>query len=105
MTALDEQSPTPEGVATPSIPSADPFKNHLIALLSIYELAPFPGGPIPKYEGPSDWQTETILRSLSAVARRMLAAEAVATEYKQARSQLVRSRFIFIFNFANFLVH
>jgi osomolarity two-component system sensor histidine kinase NIK1 len=53
----------------------DPFRAHLVALLSIYELGPFPGTPIPRYEGPTDWQTETILKSLSAMARRMCSAE------------------------------
>ncbi|KAF8151385.1 hypothetical protein B0H34DRAFT_614986, partial [Crassisporium funariophilum] len=52
-----------------------PFRSHLVALLSIYELGPFPGAPIPRYEGPADWQTETILRSLAVVSRRMWAAE------------------------------
>lgn len=58
----------------PSAPM-DPFRAHLVALLSIYELGPFPGAPIPRYEGPTDWQTETILKSLGAVARRMCSAE------------------------------
>ncbi|KAF8800733.1 hypothetical protein BYT27DRAFT_7049367, partial [Phlegmacium glaucopus] len=59
---------------SPSAPM-DPFRAHLVALLSIYELGPFPGTPIPRYEGPTDWQTETILKSLGAVARRMCFAE------------------------------
>jgi osomolarity two-component system, sensor histidine kinase NIK1 len=41
----------------------NPFRTHLVALLSIYELGPFPGTPIPRYEGPSDWQTEAILKT------------------------------------------
>ncbi|KAF9481492.1 histidine kinase [Pholiota conissans] len=89
MTSLDEQPPPQEGPVPPAkIPSSDAFKSHLVALLSIYELGPFPGAPIPKYEGPSDWQTETILRSLGAVAQRMWAAEAVVTDFKKARNQL-----------------
>ncbi|KAI0072318.1 hypothetical protein K474DRAFT_1557475, partial [Panus rudis PR-1116 ss-1] len=51
-----------------------PFLSHLIALLSVYELGPF-STSIPKYEGPSDWQTQSILRSLDAMARRMYSAE------------------------------
>ncbi|KAF9524791.1 hypothetical protein CPB83DRAFT_745499, partial [Crepidotus variabilis] len=54
-----------------------PFKSHLVALLSIYELGPLPGAPIPRYEGPEDWQTETILRSLKGLARRVWDAEEV----------------------------
>jgi hypothetical protein len=75
--------------APPVAEVLDPFKSHLVALLSIYELGPFPGAPIPRYEGPTDWQTETILRSLAAVAQRMWRAEAVVSEFKDARSQLV----------------
>lgn len=53
----------------------DPLRAHLVALLSIYEVGPFPGTPIPRYEGPSDWQTESILKSFAAMARRMCSAE------------------------------
>lgn len=52
----------------------DPFLSHLIALLSTYELCPM-STPPPRYDGPSDWQTDSILRSLAAVARRMYTAE------------------------------
>lgn len=52
----------------------DPFLSHLIAVLSIYELGPFPA-PLPRYDGPSDWQTDSILRSLSALTRRIYTAE------------------------------
>ncbi|KAI0071451.1 hypothetical protein K474DRAFT_1606917, partial [Panus rudis PR-1116 ss-1] len=51
-----------------------PFISHLIALLSVYELGPS-STPVPKYEGPSDWQTQSILRSLGAMAQRMYTAE------------------------------
>ncbi|KAK0207937.1 hypothetical protein DFS33DRAFT_1225464, partial [Desarmillaria ectypa] len=52
----------------------DPFRSHLIALLSAYALGP---GclPLPKYTGPSDWQTDSILRTLSDFAGRMYRAE------------------------------
>jgi len=81
-----------DGTAAPEplVTTVDPFKSHLVALLSIYELGPFPGAPIPRYEGPSDWQTETILRSLSAFARRMWSAEEVAVSYKPVNGQEVR---------------
>ena len=44
----------------------DPFKSHLVALLSIYKLGPFPGTPIPCYEfeGPTDWQLNLFLNCL-----------------------------------------
>ena len=57
-----------------NLPFEHPFVSHLIALLSVYELGPS-STPVPKYEGPSDWQTQTILRSLGAIARRMYTAE------------------------------
>jgi len=79
--AIDEQEVPPV--------STDAFKTHLVALLSIYELGPHASAPIPRYEGPTDWQTENILRSLSAIARRMWSAEAVVSEFNGARSQLV----------------
>ncbi|KAG7442615.1 uncharacterized protein BT62DRAFT_872322, partial [Guyanagaster necrorhizus] len=52
----------------------DPFRAHLIALLSIYALGA-PSAPVPMYDGPSDWGTSAILRSLEDFANRMYAAE------------------------------
>ncbi|OCH92002.1 hypothetical protein OBBRIDRAFT_699861, partial [Obba rivulosa] len=64
-----------------------PFLSHLVALLSIYELGPGPlATPIPRYHGPSDWQTDTILRSLSAITRRMYTAEEELGAIKAAQS-------------------
>ncbi|KAJ2913125.1 hypothetical protein MD484_g7293, partial [Candolleomyces efflorescens] len=63
---------------TTSSPSAqDPFNSHLIALLSIYELGPYPGAtvPVPRYNGACSWETEEILRSLGSIAKRMWVAE------------------------------
>jgi len=61
----------------------DPFKAHLVALLSIYELGPFPGTPIPRYEGPTDWQTESILKSFGLMARRMCSAEETVSDLRK----------------------
>lgn len=58
-----------------------PFLSHLIALLSAYELCP-PSTPPPRYDGPIDWQTDTIIRSLGAVARRMYTAEETVASIK-----------------------
>ncbi|KAG2346228.1 hypothetical protein BDR05DRAFT_851907, partial [Suillus weaverae] len=58
-----------------------PFLSHLIALLSAYELCPM-STPPPRYDGPADWQTDTILRSLGAVARRMYTAEETLASIK-----------------------
>lgn len=55
-------------------PAHDAFLSHLIVLLSTYELCPS-STPPPRYDGPGDWQTDSILRSLGAVARRMYTAE------------------------------
>ncbi|KAG7450831.1 uncharacterized protein BT62DRAFT_928111 [Guyanagaster necrorhizus] len=64
----------------------DPFRSHLIALLSAYALGP--GSlSLPKYAGPSDWQTDSILRTLSDLAARMYRAEkalwSLGTDSKQ----------------------
>ncbi|KAI9566571.1 hypothetical protein HD554DRAFT_1096674 [Boletus coccyginus] len=63
----------------------DPFLTHLIVLLSTYELCPM-STPPPRYDGPSDWQTDSILRSLSAVARRMYTAEDTLASLKASES-------------------
>jgi hypothetical protein len=55
----------------------------LVTLLSIYELGPFPGTPIPLYEGPTDWQTESILKSFGALARRMCSAEKTVSDLRK----------------------
>lgn len=77
-------------VATISPPS-DPFQSHLVALLSLYELQPYPHAlPIPRYDGPTDWQTDSILRSLGVIARRMYAAEeSLALSNKHAAATAV----------------
>ena len=92
MTAVDP--------AQPSISS--PFLSHLIALLSIYELGPN-SAPPPRYDGPSDWQTDTIERSLAAVAKRMYAAEehlgrvlALQKDKQSVSSQCVLSAVFFL---------
>lgn len=51
-----------------------PFFSHLVAVLSVYELGPT-STPLPRYDGPRDWQTDAIERSLANVARRMHTAE------------------------------
>ncbi|KAG6379634.1 hypothetical protein JVT61DRAFT_10152 [Boletus reticuloceps] len=63
----------------------DPFLSHLIALLSAYELCPM-STPPPRYGGPGDWQTDSILRSLSAIARRMYTAEDTLDSLKASES-------------------
>ena len=67
--------------------SMDRFITHLVDLLSIYQLGPFPGMPIPLYEGPTDLQTDSILKSLAAMAHRMYTAEETLGDL---RKQLVR---------------
>ena len=66
--------------------SQHPFFTHLVALLSVYELGPSLPTPIPKYDGPTDWQIESILRSLGAMARRMYTAEEALSSIRDAES-------------------
>jgi osomolarity two-component system sensor histidine kinase NIK1 len=60
---------------------SDPFLAHLVLVLSIYELGPFPA-PVPRYDGPSTWQTDNILRALKTMARRMYTAEETLASIK-----------------------
>ncbi len=66
--------------------SQHPFFTHLVALLSVYELGPSLPTPIPKYDAPTDWQIESILRSLGAMARRMYTAEEALSSIRDAES-------------------
>ncbi|KAJ7279447.1 hypothetical protein C8J57DRAFT_1712509 [Mycena rebaudengoi] len=56
------------GTLFPPSPPPDPFRDHLVALLSLHD-AP-PSTPIPRYAGPRDWQTDSILRAIDALMRR-----------------------------------
>ncbi|KAJ7101453.1 hypothetical protein B0H15DRAFT_936561 [Mycena belliarum] len=47
---------------------ADPFKDHLLAVLSLYD-AP-KAAPMPRYQGPADWQTDAILRAVDRLMGR-----------------------------------
>ena len=58
----------------PEMDSVHPFLAHLVLILSIYDRSPSPSS-IPTYNGPSTEQTDIILRALTAMARRMYAAE------------------------------
>ncbi|KAH9940081.1 uncharacterized protein BXZ73DRAFT_43034, partial [Epithele typhae] len=71
-------------MASPTHNPQHPFFTHLVALLSVYELGPSLPTPIPKYDGPSDWQIESILRSLGAMARRMHTAEEALSAFREA---------------------
>ncbi|ESK85322.1 protein-histidine kinase [Moniliophthora roreri MCA 2997] len=60
---------SPSSITTPSSSTAvvEPFLDHLTRLLSLYEtgvVASHNALPIPKYTGPTDWRTDSILRSL-----------------------------------------
>lgn len=55
-----------------------PFVSYLVALLSIYELESNPNAPtipLPSYEGPRDFKTDIIERSLAKIVHRMHIAE------------------------------
>ncbi|KAJ7740159.1 hypothetical protein B0H16DRAFT_59309 [Mycena metata] len=45
------------------------FKDHLLAVLSLHDAPRAAAAPIPRYSGPSDWQTEAILRKVEALLR------------------------------------
>jgi HAMP domain-containing protein len=53
---------------------SDPFLAHLVLILSIYQFD-LPRSPIPRYDGPSTWQTDNILRALNTISNRMYTAE------------------------------
>ncbi|KAF9008664.1 hypothetical protein BDZ89DRAFT_1095245 [Hymenopellis radicata] len=55
--------------------TTDDFLSHLVALLSVYTVGQ-PTTPIPRYVGASTWQSDSILRSVSDLAKRMTTAEA-----------------------------
>ncbi|KAH9168376.1 hypothetical protein EDB89DRAFT_1855582, partial [Lactarius sanguifluus] len=63
----------------------DPFISHLVVVLSIYELGPFPA-PVPRYNGPSNWQTDNILNALKTMARRMYTAEDTLASIKTSEN-------------------
>jgi osomolarity two-component system, sensor histidine kinase NIK1 len=66
--------------------AGDPFANHLIALLDVYEHAPVHSStPVPKWNGPHDWRTNTILKAIDAIALRMHRAETLLTEIDEER--------------------
>ena len=57
------------------------FLSHLVAVLSIYELAPLPSSssppsatkspPVPRWDGERTWETDAILHSLSVIGDRL----------------------------------
>ncbi|KAF7290756.1 hypothetical protein MIND_01316400 [Mycena indigotica] len=50
-----------------SPPPGDPFKDHLLAVLSLYDAPAQASIPVPRYHGPRDWQTDAILRKVEAL--------------------------------------
>ena len=71
--------------AEPHNSFSDPFLAHLVLVLSIYELGPFPA-PVPRYDGPTTWQTDNILRALKIMARRMYTAEDTLASIKASEN-------------------
>ncbi|KAJ7040480.1 hypothetical protein C8F04DRAFT_1253784 [Mycena alexandri] len=58
--------------------AATSFKDHLLAVLSLHDAPRAAAAPIPRYSGPSDWQTDAILRKVEALLR--------ASDYQAASS-------------------
>ncbi|KAJ8482196.1 hypothetical protein ONZ45_g15040 [Pleurotus djamor] len=80
---MSTQSPAVDGNSTMPSPH-DPFRAHLIALLSVYLISPSPA-VIPRYDGPHDWTTKSILNSLEELQKKRMDAEAQLEAFK-ARS-------------------
>ncbi|KAJ7607821.1 hypothetical protein DFH06DRAFT_1018401, partial [Mycena polygramma] len=51
-------------------PPPDPFKDHLLAVLSLHDAPRGAASPVPRYSGPRDWQTDAILRKVEGLMRR-----------------------------------
>jgi osomolarity two-component system sensor histidine kinase NIK1 len=62
----------------------DPFVQHLVALLSVYEVGPRLSAQPPAWNGQSEWYHDTILRGITALARRAYTAEDALDAYKAA---------------------
>ncbi|KAJ7906169.1 hypothetical protein B0H13DRAFT_2333745 [Mycena leptocephala] len=45
----------------------DPFKDHLLAVLSLHDAPRAAAAPVPRYSSPRDWQTDAILRKVEAL--------------------------------------
>jgi osomolarity two-component system, sensor histidine kinase NIK1 len=75
------------GLTAGGADSGDPFLSHLVALVSLYELSPSPG-PLPQYHGKTDWQMESIIRSVAAMARRMYSAEEALLVFRASHHSL-----------------
>ena len=50
----------------------EPFQ---VPLLSVYELGPSLPIPVPRYDGPADWQTDTVLNLLTRSRYREVGTE------------------------------
>ncbi|KAJ7021836.1 hypothetical protein C8F04DRAFT_1273247 [Mycena alexandri] len=54
---------------TRDMEAATSFKDHLLAVLSLHDALRATVAPIPRYSGPSDWQTDATLRKVEALLR------------------------------------
>ncbi|KAF7305398.1 hypothetical protein HMN09_00792200 [Mycena chlorophos] len=48
-------------------PPDDPFQDHLLRVLSLYDTPAAASVPIPRYQGPHDWRTDAILAKVEAL--------------------------------------
>jgi hypothetical protein len=51
-------------MGTLAVPPGDPFKDHLLAILSLHDTPHAATAPVPCYSSPHDWQTDAILRKV-----------------------------------------
>ncbi|KAJ7800213.1 hypothetical protein B0H13DRAFT_2390540 [Mycena leptocephala] len=54
-------------MSTLAVLPGDPFKDHLLAVLSLHDAPCAAAAPVPRYSGPRDWQTDAILRKDKAL--------------------------------------
>ncbi|KAH9928109.1 uncharacterized protein B0H18DRAFT_1001439 [Fomitopsis serialis] len=72
-------------------PVGHPFYQYLVAPLPAYELG-LSFVPVPRSESSSDWETDSVLRSFTAIARRMYTAEETIAAIKASRSSSPESK-------------
>ncbi|KAJ7929697.1 hypothetical protein B0H13DRAFT_2310334 [Mycena leptocephala] len=54
-------------MGTLAVPLGDPFKDHLLAVLSPHDAPHAATATVPRYSGPRDWQTDAMLRKVEAL--------------------------------------
>lgn len=75
----------------PSVIADDPFRSYLTSLFLAFE-GTTPGGQLPKYNGPCNWQTDSILVSLGKIFERLTgSSQRLIPAARPAQKPLARS--------------